>query len=423
VGTAGQAVVRGDGGAGVGSVRVIEPSLDLTQLPNAASSSIERIDLDGNGRTLRLNALEVINITGQDNIYNTTTGFTAVTAVGWGALQRGNQLLVDGDATNGLSMPGNWSNLGTVQNTTGGVTRTYKVLQSDSAAAQVLVDDRVALSLVPTLMTGANELAGGLNLPEAQSSGGTPMRVNLADTGAAAGNVIRLSYNGVNYDVTLQPGDLTAGFVDIPVPTAALTAAVPAGSSGTVAATVTLLNAGTVLSASDPTLVTSNFIQPQAPIISASTWSSSGTSSLTGIPEALKNARHTSFTATTASGAADDNTLYFSEVNNSLDAGTWVRVQIPTTGTTGATAPALAGDRVVINWGSQSSAVSATLSATDINNKYVDLLVPWSAIQTQSWGSVSVSAQVVNAAGNASAASAVDVNYGFDLPLVNTGSS
>ncbi|NBS66149.1 MAG: hypothetical protein EBT33_17715, partial [Betaproteobacteria bacterium] len=424
-GNSSQAVMRVDGGSGLDTLRPAA-NLDLTQIRDAALRSIERIDLVSANLELRVNAREVINLTGRDNIYNTLTGYTATAtggALGWGTSELGNQLLVDGDANDLLVLGGNWFNLGSVESSNSGATRTYKVLQSGSATAQVLVDDRIQLSMPPAIATGLNELPGGLTLSEAQSAGGTTLRISLLGTGAASGDTLRLTYGSQTFNATVSSSDASNGYLDISLTTAQLFTAVANGTSNTVNAQVLLIRGGTTLSSSDPTPIASNFITPTAPIISSTAWSSSGTSSTSGIPEALNNARYTSFTATTAGSPSADNTLYFSEVSNSTDAGTWVRVQIPTAGTSGATIPAVAGDSVVINWGSQSNAASVTLTSTDITNKYVDLLVPWSAIQTQNWGTVNVSAQVVSAAGNASAASAVDVSYVFDLPLVSTGTS
>ena len=48
---------------------------------------------------------------------------------------------------------------------------------------------------------------------------------------------------------------------------------------------------------------------------------------------------------------------------------------------------------------------SVVLTAANITAKYVDITVPYSAIEAQPFGTVNVTAQVVNAAGNPSAAS------------------
>ena len=60
-------------------------------------------------------------------------------------------------------------------------------------------------------------------------------------------------------------------------------------------------------------------------------------------------------------------------------------------------------DQVSVDWGGL-AAVTVTLNATNITNHYVDVLVPWSIISQQAYGStVDVSATIISAAtGNTS---------------------
>jgi hypothetical protein len=280
----------------------------------------------------------------------------------------GAQVVVDGTNTNDLYLSGNWQSIGTVQNTVGGVTKTYKVLSDlTKAEAQVLVDSNVKVHLAPTILTTANELPNTLNMTEA--SDGTLVKLSLVDTDAASGHTITLNWGGQTISVTLTATDITAGFVNVPVTLAQLTAETAAGTSEAVAASVTLVSGSTVVAQSGAQAIDVNFVLPTAPTINNVAWAATGasnTSSLKGIPEAYYDKRATPFASITS--ATLDNKLYYSEVQNSADIGTIVRVQLPTTGVTGATNPAVAGDMVTLVWGDQTLS-SYTLTAADITAK------------------------------------------------------
>jgi hypothetical protein len=329
-------------------------------------------------------------------------------------------VVVDGTASNDLYLSGTWQSIGTVQNTVGGVTKTYKVLSDlTKAEAQVIVDSNVKVHLAPAVITTANELAGSLNLTEANSSGGTPVRINLVDTDAASGNTIQLNWGGQLITVTLSAADLTAGFVDMPVTTAQLLAATPVGSSANVNAVVTLLSGTTAVATSGGQPIDVNFIVPTTPIIDSALWSTTNTASdMVGIPEASFGIDTTTMTSSTWI----DNTLYYSEVSNATNTGnTLVRVALPTstpgTATTNAPVPTVAGDTLTLNWGTQAINVGA-LSATDISNRYKDVLVPQATLETQAFGNVVLSAEITSAAsGNTSLTSPLTVKWAYDLPL------
>jgi hypothetical protein len=425
-----QAIARIDGGSGTDTLE-ITASLDLNTIRPAAIQSIERINMSASGISLTMGLLDVLGLSEKNNPFNTATGWTATStggATNWDAVNNGAQVVVDGTASNNLYLSGSWQSIGTVQNTviinSVSVTKTYKVLSDlTKAEAQVLVDSNVIVHLAPTVISTANELAGSLNLTEANSTGGTPVRISLANTDAASGNTIQLNWGGQLITVTLSTTDLTNGYVDMPVTTAQLLAATPVGSSANVNAVVTLLSGTTAVATSGGQPMAVDFTVPTTPIIAAGIpaaklWSTTNTtSSLAGIPEA----NYSIDTTTMASNTFVDNTLYYSEVSNATNTGnTLVRVALPTstgTATTNAPVPTVAGDTLTLNWGTQAINVGA-LSATDISNRYKDVLVPQATLETQAFGNVALSAQITSAAsGNTSLTSPITVKWAYDLPL------
>ena len=425
-GNASQAIARIDGGSGTDTLEVTA-SLDLNTIRPAAIQSIERINMSASGISLTMGLLDVLGLSEKNNPFNTATGWTATStggATGWGTVNLGAQVVVDGTNTNDLYLGGAWQSIGTVQNTVGSVTKIYKVLSDlTKAEAQVLVDSNVIVHLAPTVISTANELAGSLNLTEANSAG-TPVRISLANTDAAAGNTIQLNWGGQLITVTLSAADLTAGFVDMPVTTAQLLAATPVGSSANVNAVVTLLSGATAVATSGGQPIDVNFITPTTPIIAAgmaaaTLWSTTNTtSSLAGIPEAYFGTL-TSTMPTTAP-ANVDNALWYSEGVTSSNLGTVLRVALPTstpgTATTNAPVPTVAGDTVTLVWGDQT--LTATVSATNITNRYVDFTVTKAQLESQTFGNVTVTASVTSAAsGNTSLTSPLVVNWNYDFPL------
>jgi len=411
-----QAIARIDGGNGTDTLRLMD-SLDLTAMGPAAIQSIERIDLYASGASVTMGLMDVLGLSEKNNPFNTVTGWTATAsngAVGWGSVNVGAQVVVDGTAVNSLYLKGSWQTMGMVENNG----KTYKVLNDlTTAQAQVLVDTTVQVYMAPTVLTSANELAGVLNVPEANSNGETPVRVSLVDTGAVVGNTIQLSWGGQLFSVVLQSGDITAGYVDVSVPLATLTAVTPMGNKADVNGIVTLLNGTTTISQSGGQPIAVDFTLPTTPIIDSAVWSASNTTSdLVGMPEASYAMDST--TMPTTAGFVD-NTLYYSEVINPTNTGnTLVRVQLPTSAAN-APFPTLAGDTLTLRWGSQVINVGA-LSGTDITNKYIDVLIPQATLEIQPFGNVVLSAEITSAAsGNTSLTSPITVKWAYDLPLAS----
>jgi hypothetical protein len=414
-GNAAQAIARIDGGSGTDTLE-ITASLDLNTIRPAAIQSIERINMSASGISLTMSLLDVLGLSEKNNPFNTATGWTATStggATNWDALNNGAQVVVDGTASNDLYLSGTWQSIGTVTNNG----KTYKVLNDlTKAEAQVLVDSNVIVHLAPTVISTANELAGSLNLTEANSTGGTPVRISLANTDAASGNTIQLNWGGQLITVTLSTTDLTNGYVDMPVTTAQLLAATPVGSSANVNAVVTLLSGTTAVATSGGQPIDVNFIVPTTPIIDSALWTVTNTTSdVGGVYEAYYNDQIASWPGTFSTSL--DKALYYSEVVNTTDAGTLMRVQLPTVAAN-ASNPTLVNDTLTIRWGDQ--VITQTISATDITNKYVQVLVSQATVESQPIGNVTVSAEITSAiSGNTSLASPVVVNWAYDLPLAN----
>jgi hypothetical protein len=424
-GNAAQAIARIDGGSGTDTLE-ITASLDLGTIRPAAIQSIERINLSASGTSLTMGLLDVLGLSEKNNPFNTATGWTATAtggATGWGTVNLGAQVVVDGTNTNDLYLGGAWQSIGTVQRTEGGVTKTYKVLSDlTSAQAQVLVDSNVKVHLAPTILTTANELPNTLNMTEA--SDGTLIKLSLIDTDAASGHTITLNWGGQTISVTLTATDISNGYVNVPVTLTQLTAETASGTSEAVAASVTLLSGSTVVAQSGAQAIDVSFVLPTAPIISNTLWSSTNTTStLLGIPEAYYDKHATPFASITGStGVSPDNKLYYSEVQNTPDSGTIVRVALPTAGTVGATNPALAGDRIALIWGDQTLS-DYTLTAADITARYVDVVVPFATIDSQAFGNVVVGVKLTSAvSGNSSQAPSLTVDWSYDLAMTTTAS-
>jgi hypothetical protein len=216
-GNGAQAVARIDGGNGIDTIRQNNANMDQSVIRNLALNDIDRFDLNGTSNTLKMGKLDVISLATENNNFNTTNGWLASTsggATGWGAINRFAQVVVDGDNTNTLALSNTWVNIGTVENSG----KVYKVLQSGTGNAQVIVFNDVKLVLPPTPLINLNELASGLNVPEANSSGGTPVAVSLANTDAVAGNTLQLNWGGQTITYTLTAADITAGTANVPVP-------------------------------------------------------------------------------------------------------------------------------------------------------------------------------------------------------------
>jgi hypothetical protein len=412
-GNTAQAIGRVDGGNGTDTLQIMA-SLDLSTISPAAIQSIERINMYSSGTSLTMGLMDVIALSEKNNPFNTATGWVVATtngATNWDAVNNGAQVVVDGANTNDLYLKGAWQSIGTVTNNG----KTYKVMSDlTNAEAQVLVDGNVIVHMAPTVITSANELPGSLNMTEGNSNGGTPVRINLVDTDAAAGMTITLNWGGQVVTATLLQADIDAGYVDLTLTTAQLTAETPIGTTENVNASVVLSSGGTTIAQSGGQPVAVNFVVPTTPIIDDVLWSASNTTStLSGIPEASYAMDTAVIPAATATVYAD-NTLYYSEVTNTTNTGsTIIRIQLPTTGAV----PTVAGDTLTLRWGDQVINVGA-MSAADITNKYKDVTISQAILETQAFGSVVVSADITSAtSGNTSLTSPLTVKWAYDLPL------
>src|SRR4030095_16958227 len=105
---------------------------------------------------------------------------------------------------------------------------TYQVRVGDSAGnigantdSQVVTIDTAAPA-APSITAIPENSGGGINAGEA--SGGTPVVVGLAGTGAAAGNTLTVNWGGQTVTYTLLAGDISANSATVTVPVATLAA-------------------------------------------------------------------------------------------------------------------------------------------------------------------------------------------------------
>ncbi|MBD2060624.1 hypothetical protein H6F88_32295 [Oculatella sp. FACHB-28] len=216
----------------------------------------------------------------------------------------------------------------------------------DSDPAPITVDT-IAPGIPAILIP---EAAGGISGAEAEK--GTPVNVNLAQTGAIAGDTVTLNWGKETVSYILTSSDITNGNAIVTVPTTTIATE----GDGTFKVTAELLDqAGNSSAISDPTTVTVDTIAPSAPKISI-------------IPEAIGGINDTE---------ADD--------------GTPVHVNLTGTG-------ALTGDVLTLNWGTQT--VNYTLTDGDIANSNAIVTVSSAAINAQGQGNVSVTAAIIDQAGN-----------------------
>jgi len=331
----------------------------------------------------------------QNGITYTTTGANAGT---W-------SLAVPASA--GLAQPSGTSVNGNTYNvdisTTAGV-----LTRSDISTGELIIVKPVTITSVP-------EGASSNVLNKTEATDGTTVNLSLVGTGAVAGEVLKIMWDGQPVLVTLTAADIAAGTVAALIPASVLQAATPANTSETLQVSVSLLasaSSASAISTSTNTAVNVNFIAPTSPTINNTLWAASGAGSLSDL-SGIGEAKYAIDAATHQTTGTTDYALYVSEAYAN---GTVVRVQLPQAGT-GIITP-VAGDSLVITWGSQTYVVPTTITTADINAKYVDVTIPYSVISTQPFGAVNVTAQIqVTATGNLSAASpVVALNWAYDMP-------
>lgn len=250
--------------------------------------------------------------------------------------------------------------------------RTISATVTDAAAnvspagtLGLTIDTAAPGAPVPTLTAGSNSGSTA----DLVTNDATPT-IRVSFTGAAAGNVVLLTVGGTQVGTaTLITGDVTNGFVDI-------TTSALADGLRTVSATITngsgnVSPAGTVGLTIDTTL-------PAAPTLALTAASDSGTQ------------------------------------GDFITTDTTPTMRVTLNGA-GATAP-VAGDVVTLTVGG-TAVGTATLSAGDITNDFVDITT--SAIAA---GAVTVAATVTDIAGNASTAGTLGLTISADAtaPLAPT---
>ncbi|WP_228768239.1 Ig-like domain-containing protein [Limnohabitans sp. DM1] len=449
-----QEVLRITGGTGIDTLRLDnsdDPSkaitLDLRTMHDTVIDSVERIDLAGGGNRVIINEKDV-NQMGSSNVFNTTTGWTGTATgapAGWGAINTGRQMLIEGGTTtlddgtvltDHARVDGDWVLSGTVQKTeavttmdadgnpvVSNVTTVYKVLQNVFNKEQVLVDNEVSLNMAPTIDLSYGEMEGGIEYAEKLTDGGTTVKLSLLGTGAVAGNAVDFRWGTAQIDLNstsatstrqvLTEADIAAGFITVFVSDAIITAesaAAKLDSLGRINLHTTLYasDTGPVLGDSSEYPILADF-RPTQPTINALTWADTAlgrSSDLSGIPEAKFVMNETTGLITTTV----DNSLFTSEV---IKGGTTVRVQLPTTGVVGAKMPTLLGDKVHVYFGD--GEVVATVTAANLTAKFIDVTVPFEIIRLQPPGPVVVSAQIEQNGSFSIAAPEVEVTYKFQL--------
>lgn len=117
--------------------------LDLTLAKAAALQSIEKVDLTGSGdNTLKLNLMDVLQHADSSNVFNSSN-----TTSGLGAQVAKNQLMVDGDAGDKVTLTDltNWTAAATHVVANG---HSYTAYNHNTSAAQLLIDDNLLVAAV-----------------------------------------------------------------------------------------------------------------------------------------------------------------------------------------------------------------------------------------------------------------------------------
>ena len=185
-----------DGGTGINTLRLSGgANLDLTAITNIAAgaptinsriASIEGIDLatDSAANTLTLSVNDVLDMAGMNN-FNTGNGWDNVGAgTALSASVQKHQLLIDGTVLDVLRLTERWIlQSGQVTNSASGSVKTYKVYNSGSSAAQLLVDNNIqtqalvqniALATSPNILSINNVVTATVTMDGAVNVNGTP---------------------------------------------------------------------------------------------------------------------------------------------------------------------------------------------------------------------------------------------------------
>ena len=185
-----------DGGTGIDTLRLsVGANLDLTTIANSAAgtptiksiiASIEGIDLatDSAANTLTLSVNDVLDMAGMNN-FNTGNGWSNVsTGTALSASVQKHQLLIDGTVQDVLRLTERWIlQSGQVTNSASGSVKSYKVYNSSSSAAQLLVDNNIqtqafvqniALVTSPNILSINNVVTATVTMDSAVNVNGTP---------------------------------------------------------------------------------------------------------------------------------------------------------------------------------------------------------------------------------------------------------
>ena len=198
-----------DGGTGIDTLRLSDgANLNLTTITNIAAgaptinsriASIEGIDLatDSAANTLTLSVNDVLDMAGMNN-FNTGNGWNNVGAgTALSASVQRHQLLIDGTVLDVLHLTERWIlQSGQVTNSASGSVKTYKVYNSSSSTAQLLVDNNIQtqtfvqnISLVAAFgILGINHVVTAtVTMDSAVNVNGTPqLRLTIGNQEVAA---------------------------------------------------------------------------------------------------------------------------------------------------------------------------------------------------------------------------------------------
>ena len=444
-----QAIARIDGGTGTDTLKLDGTgiTLDLTQLKSPVIERVEKIDIRSEnsttGNKLILNETDLEQL-GSHNVFNTTTGYTytadptggGITVV-WDNVNNGRQLLIDSDADDTVQLNGRWAYAGKVTAADGTV---YKLMQNTVDKEQVLVNAAGKTILAPRVdmeygvLLGADDAISTTELKALPNlSSTTDIRIDLSGTGAPSGSAVQFWFGGQSYGpvgitagnstatvggvtFTLQnivldsSGSVVSGSILVPVTKQVINGQTLNELSQTeLRVALVAPSAGNAVMAEGSGYMVTIDQAPDAPTINMTAWASTGagaTSALTGVPEALYAMNQTTGAITNTV----DNVLLTDEI---IRNGTTVRVQLPNENV-GAAKGAVAGNFVILNWGTLEME-PVELTSTHISNGYIDITVPFDTIRSQPTGDVTVTASLQAGRSVSLASPPVTVNYQFAI--------